>query len=318
MSEILKGLWGKLYAWALPSALAVAATWLFLLPQLGGRIDLPKDNEGLIFLFVALTSALAISLSSLSTHLYRLLEGYDWPGWLVEWGQQRQRAQKKALRAAVRGAARGWRRNIAWEKLARYPIDDAEILPTRFGNAIRAFETYGQTRFSMDSQTLWHELVAVTPKYIESQIDSARSSVDFFVALFYLSIFFGFACLVLGSIEHFKIGILVLSVPAFSLAILCHWLAIRATDAWSYPIHALVNLGRVKLADSLGLKLPETLEQEKAMWDLVARYANYASREHGEALDAYRKAPTEQRVETRAEEEAGNDGTGTDDNMPEA
>jgi hypothetical protein len=313
MSEILKGLWGKLYAWALPSALAVGATWLFLLPQLGDCIDLPKDNEGLVFL--ALTGTLAISLSSLSPHLYWLLEGYHWPGWLVEWGQKRQRAQKKALGAAVRAAASGWRFNIAREKLAKYPMDDAEILPTRFGNAIRAFETYGQTRFNMDSQTLWHELHAVTPKYIESEIDSARSSVDFFVALLYLSSFFCFACFVLGSIEHFKIGILVLCVPAFLLAVLCHWLAIRATDAWSYPIHALVNLGRVKLADSLGLKLPETLEEEKAMWGLVTMYVNDPSREYGEKLDAYRKAPTERQGDTLAEEEAGNGGAGTDDNM---
>jgi hypothetical protein len=315
MTEILKTLWGKLYAWALPSAFAVGATWLFLLPRLGGRIDPPNDNEGLIW-FLALTGALAISLSSLSPQLYWLLEGYLWPGWLVEWGEKRQRAQKKALGGAVRAAAKGWRRNIAEDKLAKYPMDDAQIVPTRFGNAIRAFETYGQTRFNIDSQTLWHELIAVTPKYIESEIDSARSSVDFFVALLYLSIFFGFACLVLGSIEHFKIGILVLSVPAFSLAILCHWLAIRATDAWSYPIHALVNLGRVKLADWLGLKLPETLEEEKAMWGLVAMYANHPSREYGVALDVYRKAPTDQTGETRAEEEAGNGGTGTDGNMP--
>ena len=143
----------------------------------------------------------------------------------------------------------------------------------------------------MDSQRLWHELLAVTPKYIESEIDSARSSVDFFVALLYLSFFFCIACLVLGSIEHFKLGILVLSVPAFLLVISCHWLAIRATDAWSYPIHALVNLGRVKLADSLGLKLPETLEEEKAMWGLFTMYANNASPEYGKALDAYRKPP---------------------------
>src|ERR1700730_18305569 len=107
MSEILKGLWGKLYAWALPSALAVGATWLFLLPQLGDCIDLPKDNEGLVFLFLALTGTLAISLSSLSPHLYWLLEGYLWPGWLVEWGEKRERAQKKAREAAVKAAARG-------------------------------------------------------------------------------------------------------------------------------------------------------------------------------------------------------------------
>jgi hypothetical protein len=259
---------------------------------------------------------LAISLSSVSTVLYRILEGYLWPRWLQEWGLKRQSAQKKALQAAVRGS--GWRQNIALENLARYPKDDRQILPTRFGNAIRAFETYGKSRFNMDSQTLWHELVAVTPKYIQSEIDSAQSSVDFFVALFYLSLFFGFACLVLGAIEHFKIGILLLSFPAFSLAILCHWLAIKAIDAWSSPIHALVNLGRVKLADGLGLKLPKTLEEEKKMWGLVTKYAYYASPEYGEPLNAYRKALTEQRAEEGAGEEAGagNGGTGADGNMP--
>jgi len=252
MTEILKTLWAKLYAWALPSALALGATWLFLLPQLGDSLgfctDLANDKKDLVF-FTLITGALAISLSSLSTLLYRVLEGYlFWPRWLQEWRSKRQRARKKAFHAAVRG--NGWRHNIALENLARYPMDDRQILPTRFGNAIRAFESYGKTRFNMDSQTLWHELVAVTPPYIQSEIDSAQSSVDFFVALFYLSLFFGVACLVLGAIEHFKIGILLLAVPAFLLAILCHWLAIKALDAWSYPIRALVNLGRVKLADS--------------------------------------------------------------------
>jgi hypothetical protein len=302
VSEILKTLWGKLYAWALPSALALGATWLFLLPQLGNRSVLAEDNEGLVFL--ALTGALAISLSSLSAQLYRLLEGYSWPHWLQEWGLKRQRAKKKALQTAV--AKGGWRRGIDLENLARYPLDDSQIAPTTFGNAIRAFETYGKTRFNLDSQTLWHELLAVAPKYIQFEIDSARSSVDFFVALLYLSVFFCFACLALGVIEYFKISILLLSIPAVLLAFLCHWLAVRAVDAWSYPIHALVNLGRVKLADSLGLRLPASIEEEKSMWGLVTKYAFYASREYGQALDAYRKVPTEKLPERLTEEEGEN------------
>lgn len=318
MAEILKGLWGKLYAWAIPSGLVIGATWLFLLPQLGNYFNVshaPADDGEKGFLFVALTGVLAISLSALSTACYRLLEGYLWPSWLQEWGFTRQRALKKALQAAVSGT--GWRRGLALEKLARYPLDDSQIVPTKFGNAIRAFETYGKTRFNLDSQTLWHELVAVAPKHIQSEIESARSSVDFFVASFYLSVSFGFACLVLGAIEHFKIGVLLLSVPAFLLAILCHWLAIRAIDAWSDPIHALVNLGRVKLADSLGLRLPKTLEEEKTMWGLVTAYCYYANPKYGQALDAYRKVPTEQLAEKRADEEAENDGNGIDDETPQ-
>jgi hypothetical protein len=319
MPEIIKSLWTKLYAWALPSVLALGATWLFLLPQLGDntlglRNDLANNNEYGGLVFFALTGALAISLSSLSTLLYRVLEGYYLPRWFQERMLKRQRARKRALQVAVKGKS-GWRLGMAVENLARYPLDDSQIVPTRFGNAMRAFETYGKTRFNMDSQTHWHELIAVAPKYIESEITSARSSVDFFVALLFLSFVFCIACVVLGLIEHFKIGILLLCVPAFLLTMLCHWLAVKATDDWGYPIHALVNLGRVKLAESLGLRLPETLEKEKAMWGLVTRYAYYASREDGEALNAYRKAPTEQPVGKCTEEDAENGGTRVNDNI---
>jgi hypothetical protein len=62
-------------------------------------------------------------------------------------------------------------------------------------------------------------------------VRAARSYVDFFVALLYLSVVFGFACLVLGVIEHFNIDLLLLSVPAFALATLCYSFAIRAVDA---------------------------------------------------------------------------------------
>jgi hypothetical protein len=144
MSEILKSIWAKLlFPWALPSALALVATWLFLLPQQGEPLDLLQllawDKEGPVFF--ALTGALAIFLSSISTLLYRLLEGYLWPRCLQEWGIERQRAQKRALEAAVANAQRGTQLGNAVENLAPYPMDDSEIAPTRFGNAIRAFET---------------------------------------------------------------------------------------------------------------------------------------------------------------------------------
>jgi hypothetical protein len=315
MSEILKTFWGKLYAWAFPSALTLGTAWLFLLPQLGRPLWLPNgqagENEGLLFL--ALTGALAISLSSLSQQLYRLLEGYSWPHWLQDRGVAIQLARKKALQAAVDGV--GWRRGIALENLARYPLDNGQIAPTRFGNAIRAFETYGKTRFNMDSQTLWYELLAVAPKTIQAELESARSSVDFFVALLYLSAVFGIACVLLGLFPPIKIIILLFSIPVFLLTFLCHWLAIRAVDAWTYPNYALVNLGRVKLADSLGLRLPASLEEEKTMWGLVTKYAYYADPKFGKQLDAYRKTDTEKLPEKLTEEDGENGDTRIDGDM---
>lgn len=290
MSEILKTLWGKIHAWAFPSALTLGVYWLFVYPRSaighGWLADTTDAEKAAIF--AALTAVLAYILNAFSTPLYRILEGYLlWPRWLQDRGVVRQRARKKALEGASTGS--GWRRGLALEKLALYPKRDEQIVPTRFGNAIRSFETYGKTRFNLDSQTLWHELQAVVPKYIQSEIQDARSSVDFFVALIYLSAALGLATLVIAGLEGFEASLLLIGILCFVASFTCHWLAVRATADWSYAVHALVNIGRVKLADSLGLQLPDTLEAEKTMWGLVTHYGFFADAPEGLLLDQFRK-----------------------------
>ena len=104
-----------------------------------------------------------------------------------------------------------------------------------------------------------------------------------------MSVAFGASCLIVGAVEGSKVGILILCLPAFCITALSRWLAIQATDAWSDPVRSLVNLGRVKLADSLGLTLPAKLEEEKRMWGLVTKYIYHAEDEFGVALDKFRK-----------------------------
>ena len=67
-SKANPSLWGKLFAWVLPSALAVGAAWFFLLPQsfllgfsvgLGEELGLGEEKERLAFSFLILTAALA-------------------------------------------------------------------------------------------------------------------------------------------------------------------------------------------------------------------------------------------------------------------
>ncbi len=292
MSEIIRNFLRKLYAWALPSALAIIAAWVVLYWQNGVSIPSYSDKSeygpGIITLFLGLTSVLAVSLSAISTQLYRFLEGYTWPSSIREWGKLKQLDRKSALRANVDSAKGKLERAIAEDELARYPLEDGQLLPTRFGNAIRAFETYGRTRFNLDSQTLWHELYAVAPKYLQVEIESARSSVDFFVAVIYLSSVFSISCLLLGVLDHFNLNLILISILSLLLAFGSHWFAIRAIDAWAEPIRALVNLGRPKLADSFGFMIPQTIEEEKFMWGLVANYINDPKEEYGKALNVFR------------------------------
>src|SRR5262249_42162937 len=155
---------------------------------------------------------------------------------------------------------------LALERLALYPLRDEQVTPTTFGNAIRSFETYGKTRFNLDSQTLWYEMCAVAPKYIQTAIYSARSSVDFLVASIYLSAALGVVTFAIAAYENFDRSILAVCILAFFATLVSHWLVVRATREWGYTVQALVNIARVKLAAGLGLQLPESLDEEKAMW----------------------------------------------------
>jgi len=291
LSEIVKGLWGKLYAWALPSALTLGVFYLFVYPKttIGHSwLDSVTSETEKTAIFVALTAVIAFLLNTFSTQLYRILEGYlFWPRWLQDKQKASQLERKRELEAALAGS--GWMHGLALERLARYPLRDDQVTPTTFGNAIRSFETYGKTRFNLDSQTLWYELCAVAPKYIQTEIDSARSSVDFLVAAIYLSAALGVVTFAIAASENFDRSILVVCILAFFTTWVCHWLLVPATRDWGYTVQALVNVARVKLADGLGLQLPEGLDEEKTMWRLVTSYVFTGSAEYGVKLERFRK-----------------------------
>jgi hypothetical protein len=291
MSEILKNLWAKLYAWAVPSALALGVYYFFVYPKttLGHEWFGKATDAEKIAIFVALTAVIALILDASSQPLYRVLEGYLWPEFLQNWGTMRQLKRKQALQQI--STTPGWKRGLALDKLALYPKREDQVVPTRFGNAIRAFETYGKSRFNLDSQTLWYELYAVAPKYIQNEIQEARSSVDFFVALVYLSVLLGLVSFIIAAIEGFDLSILIVCALAFIAALIWSRMAINATGDWGYTVKALVNIGRVKLADGMGLELPETLEKEREMWGLVTKYVFFGEKADGDKLDPFRKKP---------------------------
>jgi hypothetical protein len=295
LSDIIKKLVAKLYAWALPATLILGAYYLLVHRNttIGhGQFGIVSEPQQ-FGIFVAIVAAVTFTLSVFSTALYRVLEGYLlWPHWLQRRGVRGQRRRKAMLHRAARSKTiAGWRRGLALEKLALYPKDKHQIVPTRFGNALRSFETYGKTRYNLDSQSLWYELCAVVPKYLQNEIEEVRSSVDFFVALAYLSFLMGIGTLAVGYYEpitQHKPFLFVVGALALALAVLSHWLAVRTTREWGYVVQALVNIGRLKLAESLGLKLPASLQQEKTMWGLVTRYGYFAKSKVGDELNTFR------------------------------
>jgi hypothetical protein len=313
LSEILKAFWAKLYAWAFPSALALGAYCLFVSPKaMPEWLHSATDTEKAA-IFIAVTAAIAVIMNAFSTPLYRVLEGYLlWPRFCQQLGTRHQLMRKKNLESAI--TRTGWKRGLELEKLALYPKRNDQVVPTRFGNAIRSFETYGKTRFNLDTQTVWYELYAVAPKYLQLEYKDARSSVDFFVALIYLSACLGGIAILIAVLDRLDLSLLIVSFCSFLTAVACHWLAVRATGEWGYTVQALVNVGRVKLAEGMGLELPTSLEEEKVMWGLVTKYTFFADASVGRELDRFRKKARllqadscgeDEPAETKLDEDAG-------------
>lgn len=304
MSDLLKGLtggWAAFYAWIFPSALALGAFWLFVFPQMDASVRehfgaLLGTQQGVIF--VAGSAALGLTLNALSTPLYRVLEGYYWPRTWSQHYVQKERERKLRLQTEYDRLQNefkndpsgcGWILGLKFEELARFPLEDSQIAPTRLGNALRAFETYGSARFNLDSQSFWQELCSVVPKYLQDELDRSRGNVDLFVALFYLSALLGLTSFTVFVSEEVGPGVLVAAIAAFGSMFLWYRMAVVSTSYQAVTVRALVNTGRVKLAEALGLQIPTSIDEEREMWRLAGSLVAYGYSGDAQDLDRYRK-----------------------------
>ncbi|MFE2558598.1 hypothetical protein ACFXGT_21745 [Streptomyces sp. NPDC059352] len=275
---------------------------------------------------------LGLALCALQNPLYRVLEGYAlWPNALYAYGCARRRQAKqdlqdrlalirlerqerenrlaqdgatllRALRANPRIArtARKDRRRTAVqrallrERLARYPVDDAQLAPTKLGNAIRRFEEYGYNRFRLDTQVMWNELTGNAPEQVRRQVDLARANVDFFVALLYghCAVALCAAAALATAGPDIPLLITAIAVPGLLIPV-WYRAAVSATDEWAAAVRALVNTGRKPLAESLGLLLPGELGREREMWALVSKMSRLPHHERAAGLDTFREKTPE-------------------------
>jgi hypothetical protein len=273
MNEIAKGVlggaWTLLVGWIFPSFLVLEVALIFWLPAVAGdepfkRFASQKLDEQQVQVLL-ISVAVGFLLAAFQTPLYKILEGYFlWPQRLRDQGVARQKLLREKLIKKAENSGTLSEANC-WVTIRFSSLQD-EILPTAFGNAMRRFETYGIDRYSLDSQTFWHHLAANAPDYIVKAETSARTNVDFAVALTWMSSLL--AALAAGTwvMHPSNAWLIALSLVAGFSTYGAYRLAILGTDEWAATVRAQVDLGRLKLAESLGFKLPKTIHNERALW----------------------------------------------------
>lgn len=290
--------------WILPSAITLSVFLVMVYPSM--RAVFPRLPAGFssnangwiqIASFGLAVASISVLFAYSSLALYRLLEGYSLPRWMARRLRKRQLRDWQELKCLTkrRPAAQNWPE--LFERLENYPEDRTLILPTRLGNALRAMELYGSTRFGLDSQTLWYELQATCNSRLRRDIEDNRASVDFFIsAIAHLS--------ALALVSTATGGLALISRPAsaatwpFITAALAavlipgsYRLAVKNVGDWHYSVRALVNLGRDDLAAGLGLSMPSTYEQESLVWQNVTSFVSYGRHDqYLSFLNGYRRS----------------------------
>jgi hypothetical protein len=153
-----------------------------------------KEFEQAAFLLLSVW-AVAVVVLMINFPLHRFLEGYTFPGWLAEWLKARNRKSLRHSLEEVQELYDRWAEegsefsaaDIARYRMLRYnlikwmPSRESDVLPTRFGNAIKAFEIYPRDIYGADGVAIWLRLTSVMPKLFDEKIDEIRSQINFLI-----------------------------------------------------------------------------------------------------------------------------------------
>ncbi len=281
--------------YVLPSA-------LFLLVSLGltHHADLGKlltIADGASFAVVAF--AVGVVLLAANRSITRLLEGYgalDRVRLMTRfrrWRFNRLREQLDATRNEFRSygdkskvPAEVKRRGLELETrlIERYPDKEGLVLPTAFGNCVRAFECYPVVMYKLKIVEGWTRLISVVPKEYLDLIDTAKAETDLWLNLWFLSlvtigdaIFTSRHLLLPLNTEYLTpyIQPLLTIVGACGFAFFASWMAARAAIEWGSTFKAAVDVYLPELYDRLGFPVPASNADAKNYWDQFSDAISY-------------------------------------------
>jgi hypothetical protein len=275
-------------AYFVPSAAFFAATYVILTCFQIPTRPFMSDGRWIqdITAFGSATFVWAVTLLVLNGRLVRLVEGY-WPFGLQQslsffekkryqkLCQHEREADKKAEECTAGALPQPLvdeLTNIKGTKAQRFPDDESLILPTSFGNIVRAFEVYPRLVYGIDAIPGWYRLLAVVPQDYQNVMDSAKARVDLWLNILCLAAFvvieFSGVAIWSRSITNLWPRKLCWLFPllALVLAYIAYRFAISAAIEWGHWVKSAFDLFLPDLRRKLEFRTPRTNEQAKDMW----------------------------------------------------
>ena len=235
----------------------VLTIWVFALLLMMGNLLLTQILEGYYGPFSR------IPCLKKSEERRRLNRQNDYNAIIDEWEKFGDAFPEARKREAV---------NMRSELRKEFPLKSAEQLPTRLGNAVRAFEAYSREVYGADSIPLWLHLSTVVPKEFQSALNDARAQVNFAINIVYCSAIFSLfafvrCVLALDWSSFLHLGAAVVAVVISRIAYL---FAIQLVYGWGDLVKAAFDCYLPALAEKLGYKLPDTSDERIKFWNAVS------------------------------------------------
>ncbi len=165
-----------------------------------------------------------------------------------------------------------------------YPENPDDVLPTRFGNTLKAAENYSGERYGFDGIHFWPRLVDVISPEYKLSIDNVRNELSFLVNMSTLSFLFSSLSVVAifialtsldvkagGPTEFVRSFIPTLKYfAAFGLGIvscvLFYKASILSVGSFGLMIRSAFDLFRFDLLKRFGIKRPSDSDKEFYIW----------------------------------------------------
>ena len=265
LSEI-KGLVDKRFLLTsfFPLLVFVAAGSLLVAAANGGVDTRVKDfgeASGAVQLLIiggalAATFALAAFVSSMSTLVFRLYEGYLAPGWLRNLGIALQRQRQQHTQA---------------DTATKFP--EKAMQGTSFGNVVRAAEEYPEHAYGLSFVAVWPRLFLAMPEAMRQSIAGSADTIQFLLTTSLLATLFAIGAGIYVVIESLGATTYLVSVfGALVLAVLAYLGAVESAVEYGLHLRAAFDLYRNDVLTQLYRSLPSTTDEERRTWADVSEF----------------------------------------------
>jgi hypothetical protein len=164
----------------------------------------------------------------------------------------------------------------------RFPAEERLVLPTEFGNVMRAAETHPRERYGLDGVAIWPRVAALLTEAERAELEDRDTDLAFWVNGLVLVPLTG-ALLFAERLWHTPGGIwetigveLAVVVAVVALTSFMYRQAILAGMRWGDPVRAAFDLHRFEVYEKLGVKRPFTRADDVKVGRAVGRMIAFA------------------------------------------